>query len=76
LPRTKPGAALKFVERLEDECGTLTRNPQIGTIRDDLLSGLRCWSVGNYVIFFKPAGDRIEVVRVVHGARDIGKFFE
>jgi toxin ParE1/3/4 len=72
----QPGAALRHVERLEEPCWTLARNPGIGTARDDLLPGVRAFSVGNYVIFFRPASDGIEVVRVVHGARDYRLLFE
>ena len=69
-------AALRHVERLEEACWMLARNPLAGTKRDDLLSGLRCWSVGNYVIFYQPLKDGIEVLRVLHGARDYGSFFK
>jgi toxin ParE1/3/4 len=27
--------------------------------------------VGNYLIFYRPISDGIEIVRVLHGARDI-----
>jgi toxin ParE1/3/4 len=60
---------------LEAECWVLAENSTIGTARPDLLPNLRSWSVGNYVIFFRPMSDGIDVVRVVHGARDVGKLF-
>ena len=75
IARDKPGAALRHVELLESECWVLTANSGIGTSREDLLPGLRCWSVGNYVIFFRPTSDGIDVVRVVHAARDEGTLF-
>jgi toxin ParE1/3/4 len=70
IARDKPGAALRYVERLEAECHRLANNPHSGTQRDDLLPNLRAWSFDSYVIFFRPADDGIEIVRVVHGARD------
>ncbi len=76
IARDNPGAALKHVERLEQTCLMLAENPQMGTARDDLLPNLRAWSFRKYVIFFRPASDGIDVVRVVHGARDYGKLFE
>jgi toxin ParE1/3/4 len=75
IARGKPGAALQHVERLEPECWMLAENSAIGTARPDLLPDLRSWSVDNYVIFFRPMNDGIDVVRVVHGARDAGKLF-
>jgi toxin ParE1/3/4 len=71
----KPGAALRHVEKLEDACRALARNPEMGTARDDLMAGVRIWSVGNYAIFFRRAQDGIEVIRVVHGARDFDAIF-
>ena len=41
----------------------------------DVLPDSRSWSFGNYVIFFRPVSDGIDVVRVVHGARDEGTLF-
>jgi toxin ParE1/3/4 len=75
IARDKPGAALQYVERLESECWMLAANSAIGTSREDLLPGLRCWSFGNYVIFFRPTSDGIDVVRVVHGSRNEGALF-
>jgi len=32
---------------------------------------IRSFLVGNYVVFYRPIQDSIEVARVLHGARDI-----
>ena len=37
--------------------------------------GLRSWSVGNYVIFYRQVSTGIDIVRVLHGARDIEALF-
>jgi toxin ParE1/3/4 len=76
IARDNPGAALRHVKRLEDACWMLAKNLEMGTAFDDLLPGLRAWPVGNYVIFFRSTTDGIDVVRVVHGARDYGMLFE
>jgi toxin ParE1/3/4 len=76
IAKDKPGAALKYVERLEDECWMLARNSEIGGLRSDLIPDLRCWSVGSYAIYYRPAKDGVEIVRVVHGSRDIGRLFQ
>jgi toxin ParE1/3/4 len=51
-------------------------NPGMGAIRDYLLPMLRSVSVGKYLIFYRPIVEGIEIVRVVHGARDIENLFE
>jgi toxin ParE1/3/4 len=76
VAKDKPGAAIRLVERLEATCQMLAKNSGLGTSRNDLKPGLRAWSVGQYVIFFRDVRDGIEVVRVVHGARDAGALFD
>jgi toxin ParE1/3/4 len=36
---------------------------------------LRSLPVGNYVIFYRPTQDDVEVTRVLHGTRDIDALF-
>lgn len=49
----------------------LARNPLGGEARDDLRPGLRSVSHGSCVIYFRARPDCLEIVRVLHGARDI-----
>jgi plasmid stabilization system protein ParE len=44
--------------------------PQAGTMRDELCAGLRCFSVGSYVIYFRER-EPVVIIRVLHGARDV-----
>jgi len=39
-------------------------------------SGVQSFPFGRYVIFYHALGDAIEIVRVLHGARDIESIFE
>ncbi len=45
--------------------------PLAGRQRDDILPGLRSVAIGDYVAIFRPAGETIEVLRVLHGSRDV-----
>jgi len=45
--------------------------PKMGISRDDIQAGLRSQPVGNYLIFYFPLADGIEIVRVLHGSRDV-----
>jgi toxin ParE1/3/4 len=36
-----------------------------------LVLTLRSFPVGNYVIFYREVSEGIEIIRVLHGARDI-----
>ena len=52
----------------------LAQNPGAGQARDELATGLRSFPVNryrNYLLFYRPLRDGIQVIRVLHGARDL-----
>jgi toxin ParE1/3/4 len=71
----KPSAARRWLQRMRQQFKFLAKNPGVGEARDDLRPQLRGVSVGNYVVFFRVSGEVLEIVRVVHGARDVGQLF-
>ena len=50
--------------------------PEVGRQRPDLAPNLRSLPAGNYVIFYRPIPDGIQLIRVLHGARDIPAIFD
>jgi toxin ParE1/3/4 len=40
-----------------------------------LSEGLRSFPVGDYLVFYREADQGIEIVRVLHGSRDIAALF-
>lgn len=48
----------------------------MGRARPELATGVRSFPFGRYVIFYAPLDDGIDVVRVLHGARDIDGIFD
>jgi toxin ParE1/3/4 len=50
----------------------LMQNPLAGRERPELQQRLRSFPVGNYIIFYVPLPDGIEIVRVMNGRQDIG----
>ena len=60
----------------------LAEFPEIGSPRvasDPSLAGLRLWPVPGFEKFricYVPRADHIDVLRVLHGARDSERFFE
>jgi toxin ParE1/3/4 len=49
----------------------LAETPFAGRDRSELRADLRSFPVGNYLIFYIPTSDGVEVVRVMHGRQDI-----
>ena len=52
----------------------LAQLPGMGHTRDDLTSQpVRFWPVRSYLVVYKPDTHPLEIVRVVHGARDLAR---
>lgn len=64
-----------WVDRLDTKLRLLATQPLIGRARSELSSGLRSQPFGRYVIFYEPLSDGIDIVRVIHSARDIEAVF-
>jgi toxin ParE1/3/4 len=65
----------RWIDRLED-CLTLwATQPHMGRVRDELSPGIRSLAFGRYVVFYEPSADGMDVVRVLHGSRDIDEQF-
>jgi toxin ParE1/3/4 len=75
ISRDNPDAALHLLLTIEEKCRLLARHSGIGFERLELRPGLRSFAVGNYVIFYRAADDGIEIVRVLHGGRDLPELF-
>jgi toxin ParE1/3/4 len=69
-------AADRLLERLEQRCDRLEASPMLGSKRDDLLPGMRYLIEGSYVIFYRIHQDTVEILRVLHGARDFPVLFQ
>ena len=70
-------AAERFVDAAEATFEILARTPEIGGVcqfRSPQAAGLRVWPVRGFqkhLVFYRPAGNGIDVIRVIHAARDI-----
>jgi toxin ParE1/3/4 len=71
-----PTAADRWLDLIDEKCQLLARMPELGQKRTDLAPELRGLPVGNYIIFYRPMKNGIQVIRVLHGARDLPQLFE
>lgn len=76
IAEDSPERASNFLRKLYAKMQTLSANPNIGRKRDELLPGLRSFPYRNYVIFYLPIENGIEIVRVLQGSRDIEQVFQ
>ena len=69
-------SSVEIADRLVDALTTrffvLAAYPLAGRERDDLLSGMRVFPVGDYVVLYKVQGSDVMIYRVVRGSRDLG----
>ena len=68
-------AADRCIDQLIAKFQTLATQPEMGRSRPELAESLRSLPVGNYVIFYRPMQDGIEVVRILSGFRDMPSLF-
>jgi len=65
-------AAERVRQELEDAIRGLADAPGKGHLREDLTAKpVRFWPVRSYLIVYRPDTDPLEIVAVLHGARDI-----
>lgn len=64
-----------FIDAVKDKFHILAQNPQMGRVRDELAGCLRSFVFGRYVIFYMPLEDGVDIIRVLHGARDLVTIF-
>ena len=65
-----------FIDKIHETMKLLARQPRLGRRRDELAPGIQSFPVGRYVIFYRVAKSATEIVRVLHGARDIENIFQ
>jgi toxin ParE1/3/4 len=65
-----------FIDKLYETMQLLAGKPGSGRQREDLAAGIQSFPFGRYIIFYRVVTGAIEIVRVLHGARDIEKLFE
>jgi toxin ParE1/3/4 len=77
IARDSVAAARRFYEAVEKTFEQLANMPGMGSSwesRDPRYADLRVWPVhgfGKHLIFYRAISDGVEIVRVLHSARDI-----
>lgn len=72
IARDDPRAAERLIQRIFEVAKRLARFPESGTPRPELGPNARSIVVGRYLILYRIGPDCVDIVRVVHGARELG----
>jgi toxin ParE1/3/4 len=65
-----------FVDKLYETIQTLGRQPGLGRRREELAPGIQSFPHDRYILFYRAVPGAIEIVRVLHSARDIENIFD
>jgi toxin ParE1/3/4 len=76
LAERSPPAAKRYAKQFQGKIRLIANQPAVGRKRDALRPGLRSVVVHPYVLFYRFTDTQIEIVRVLHGARDLPTFFD
>src|SRR5262249_54082086 len=80
--QTSKPTAKRFRDAARRTFGDLVRLPGLGEkceTRNQRLAGLRVWPIrgfDNHLVFYREVPEGIEIVRVIHGARNIERILE
>jgi len=76
IARDNAEAADHLVRTFDQKVQLLSESPHAGRARSELRPRLRSFPVGSYTLFYRPIRGGIQLVRIVHGARDLGQIFK
>ena len=68
-----PVAADRVLDAIEARWQQLAQHPHSGLARDDIAPGIRHLVAGQYLTLYRIHDDGVEIVRVLHGLRKIGR---
>ena len=70
IARDKLSVASQYMAMLKQKCELLANSPELGIQRDEYCR-LHKFPVDSYLIFYQPSQTGIDVIRILHGSRDI-----
>jgi toxin ParE1/3/4 len=69
-------AADELLVNLGEKIDSLFEMPERGAPRDDLMTGVRMLVEAKYLVIYRVKNSRVEVLRVLHGSRDLTSIFK
>ena len=74
--RWSPSRADALLDTFEETFRLLLAYPAVGRRRDELTPGIRSLPASGFVVFYQFTESTLDVVRLIHGSRDIAAIFE
>jgi toxin ParE1/3/4 len=77
--RHESAKSTEIADRVIDEITSIYENlltfPEMGRSRDALFPGYRSFPKGQFLVFYRLIPEGIEIIRVIHGARNLDELF-
>lgn len=67
--------AEKYLLEIEDVFKILVLHPGSGKARNEIKEGLYSFPKDNHIIFYRILDKQIQIIRVLHGSRDLPNYF-
>ncbi len=72
IRQDSPEAAKRVLSKLRESMAKLAGTPLMGHLREDLTEEpIRFWPVYSYLVIYRPETRPLQILRVLHGARDV-----
>ncbi|MGH6816843.1 MAG: type II toxin-antitoxin system RelE/ParE family toxin [Hyphomicrobiaceae bacterium] len=75
IAERNPLRAITFVQELRQRCSRIADLPHAGSPRPQWGEGIRIVVYGKYLIVYRVRDDAVQVLRIVHGARNLDTLF-
>jgi toxin ParE1/3/4 len=76
IAERRPLTAVAVATRIREKCELLASQPAIGQRRPEFPGNHRSFPVERWVIFYRVAGNVVEIHRILDGARDIDSLIQ
>lgn len=75
IAQNSPSAASKLFDAIRQKCKLVAGFPNMGKSYEQLSANLRGFNIEEYIIFYYPREDGIDIARVISGYRDLESLF-
>ena len=65
--------AILYVLSIDEVFTLISQNPKLGIDRNEIKKGLKSFVFKSHIIFYRIITNKIRIVRVLHGSRDLSK---
>ena len=76
VAKNNSNAADELLRTFDTKLKFLSDFPGAGSARPELRPRLRSFPVGSYLMLYRPIRGGVELIRVLHGARDLRRIFK